>query len=127
MELHAGLSASKRGLHIFADTCLVVHCTAVSVLVQDVIWGSWLGSRRSLEADRLHGAPSDWQSVWLREWLEPHESLVIVLHVLVEDLAVKRGEVPPISDSWNLEGDILERVAAKRFIQRIITDDIRVL
>ena len=97
------------------------------MIVQDVLVRANITTRRRLEANWEDQTAEVRDDVRMRNWLKPHERVLVICLVLLVDLLIHRGEEFLVGDSWDLILPVLENVAGQRLVQRIIAHNVRVL
>ena len=98
------------------------------MIVQDVIGRADLTAWRSLEAsgeDLASEKPP--LHIGVRHWLEPHDGILVMAHILVEDLGVSGRQVFPVHDARDEEGWIPDVVGRVRLVEGVKAYDVGIL
>ena len=101
-------------------------CTAVWMVVQDVIGWTKFATWWQLEANREIESSLKWQRVRLWWRLEPHQRVLVILTIGLVNVTVKWGEVDSIIYLRKLKSEPLHWIANEWFIQWVIADYILV-
>lgn len=117
----------KSGVRLSCRTwCRIsTKLAAIGVIIEDVMVGANLGTRRFSESNWEDGATEEVSiDIWACHWLEPHDSFIIVLDVLIKHFCIGRLQVFVVHDAWDLQSWILNVVRGERLVKWVVTDNV---
>lgn len=97
------------------------------MVIEDVMARTNLCTRRLREADRVDCAPVELAiDVWLSHWLKPHDRLLVILHVLVENFGIGWSQVLLVHNTRFVQRSILHVVGGIWLVKGVKADNIRI-
>jgi len=125
MPLRALLSMGN--LWFSSNALIGAQLAAVSMIVENMLGRSNIGTRRDTKTNWEDHAREDFDLVWERNRFEPHLLVGVVRLVLGEKSLIKRSELRFVEVTWNEKIWVLSRVAWERFVDGVVSDDVWVV